>query len=221
MAAGFSSLGYQITYPLFADAELDAMLAQMEQGANLGLRNLLQQDWCAELAAKLSGCEALASMIPAGHVAVQCTAFVKAPEHNWLVPLHQDLSIPVAERIEHPAVTGWSQKDGVYYVQPPIAVLQELVAVRLQLDPCSDGDGGLRVVPGSHLGGRLSAPEAMAIRELSGEAVCQVPRGAALVLRPLLLHASSKLKGDQPRRVLHFLYGPSVLPCGLRWWFAR
>jgi len=38
-----------------------------------------------------------------------------------------------------------------------------------------------------------------------------------LLMRPLLLHASSKSSGSSRRRVLHFLFGPPVLPCGLRW----
>lgn len=38
-----------------------------------------------------------------------------------------------------------------------------------------------------------------------------------MVMKPLLLHASHKVFVDRPRRVLHFVYGPSNLPHGLRW----
>ena len=38
-----------------------------------------------------------------------------------------------------------------------------------------------------------------------------------MILRPLLLHASSKATGGSRRRVLHFLFGPRELPCGLAW----
>jgi hypothetical protein len=44
-----------------------------------------------------------------------------------------------------------------------------------------------------------------------------VPRGGAMLMRPLLLHASSKAAADIPRRVLHFVFGPAQLPEGLRW----
>ena len=37
-------------------------------------------------------------------------------------------------------------------------------------------------------------------------------RGDALILRPLVLHASSKPSGSSLRRVLHFVFGPEVLP---------
>jgi hypothetical protein len=35
-------------------------------------------------------------------------------------------------------------------------------------------------------------------------------------MRPLLLHASSRLTEGR-RRVLHFLYGPGALPDGIEW----
>jgi hypothetical protein len=46
---------------------------------------------------------------------------------------------------------------------------------------------------------------------------CTLERGDVLVMRPLLLHASSKASGFGMRRVLHFLFGPPTLPNGLRW----
>ena len=63
-------------------------------------------------------------------VAVQCTYFEKSADRNWLVPIHQDLAIPVARRVEHPALRGWSHKEGSLFVQPPADVLAQLVAVR-------------------------------------------------------------------------------------------
>jgi hypothetical protein len=36
-------------------------------------------------------------------------------------------------------------------------------------------------------------------------------------MRALLLHASSKARAKAPRRVLHFLFGPEEVPCGLKW----
>jgi hypothetical protein len=42
-------------------------------------------------------------------------------------------------------------------------------------------------------------------------------RGDALLMRPLVLHASSKSSGSSLRRVLHFVFGPQALPYGLAW----
>jgi hypothetical protein len=50
-----------------------------------------------------------------------------------------------------------------------------------------------------------------------GEIYVQVPRGGAMVMKPLLLHASSKASISGMRRVLHFVFGAAELPGGLRW----
>jgi ectoine hydroxylase-related dioxygenase (phytanoyl-CoA dioxygenase family) len=128
------------------------------------------------------------------------------------VALHQDLSIPVERRIESAECSGWSEKEGCLYVQPPAEVLEEMVAVRVHVDACPAESGALRVVPGSHMFGRLDSVAAKKLKEERGEVVVPVPRGGALVMKPLLLHASSKATGTMPRRVLHFVFGPPELP---------
>jgi hypothetical protein len=144
-----------------ADCESLAMDAASTVIAGSGSRRLLSQDWCQSLAVRLRANSKLAGLLPSHYVAVQCTYFSKSSSHNWLVPIHQDLSIPVAARVNVPVLRGWSEKEG---------------------EPLNLGD--------------------------------------ALVLRPLLLHSSSKASGSGMRRVLHFLFGPPELPYGLRWQHA-
>lgn len=134
--------------------------------------------------------------------------------------LHQDLSIPVSTRVACPECTGWSEKEGTIFVQPPLSVFESLLAVRVHLDPCPSDAGALRVVPGSHRFGRLAGTEAAQILAAQGETVVSAAQGAALRMRPLLLHASSKAAQGTTRRVLHFLFGPRQLPCGLQWALA-
>jgi ectoine hydroxylase-related dioxygenase (phytanoyl-CoA dioxygenase family) len=105
----------------------------------------------------------------------------------------------------------------VLFVQPPATVLESVVAVRLHLDDSMPSNGPLRVVPGSHRRGRLTSAQVQAARDESGEITCSVPKGGVLVMRPLLLHASSKAKVSAPRRVLHFVFGAPALPLGLTW----
>jgi ectoine hydroxylase-related dioxygenase (phytanoyl-CoA dioxygenase family) len=143
--------------------------------------------------------------------------FEKSVDRNWLVSLHQDLSIPVAARVDHPALTGWSEKEAGIFVQPPADVLQKIVALRLHIDECSANDGPLKVVPGSHLHGRLDQEAAFALRAAAGEIACPASRGGAMLMRPLLLHSSSKASGLSRRRVLHYLFAPRSLPLGLQW----
>ena len=182
-----------------------------------GQRNLLKHPWCRALAERLLRLPAITALLPSSAVAVQCTYFEKTLARNWLVPLHQDLSIPVAQRVDHPALQGWSEKDGALFVQPPAHLLQELLAVRLHLDPCQAEDGPLRVVPATHQAGVLTPRNAQALRDASGEVSCLADVGTALAMRPLLLHASSKSTSSRQRRVLHFVIGPATLPWGLAW----
>lgn len=191
--------------------------AQQVQVGAAGTRCLLAQPWCAALAVQLRAHPALAAIIGADLLAVQCTYFEKSADRNWLVPIHQDLSIPVAARVDEPSLSGWSRKEGTQFVRAPLAVLSQLVAIRVHLDDCGPDDGPLRVVAASHLGGVVGDADAAAIRLAQGETVCVARAGDALVLRPLLLHASSKGSGSSLRRVLHFVFGPPILPHGLRW----
>lgn len=211
--------GYLITQKLLSDVDLasiDMQLRHLPQEI-AGQRNLLRQNWCAALAHQLCTHPQLAGLLPPNPVAVQCTYFQKSYEGNWLVPMHQDLSIPVAERVMHPELATWSYKDEQLNVQPPAALLEQLLAIRLHLDPCGENDGALRLIPGTHRTGKLDANAISSARGKRAETTCVVAAGAVLAMYPLLLHASSKAIGTSRRRVLHFLYGPAALPYGLRW----
>lgn len=214
--ASFKERGFVIVNPLFPTDDLAPCLDKLAIDGP-GTRDLLEQSWCADLSRRIRKHPLIAPLFPPAAVAVQCTFFQKSTGENWLVPMHQDLSIPVRDRIEDTRLNGWSDKDGTLFVQPPDEVLGQLVAVRLHLDRCELADGPLRVVPGSHKSGRLTVADANAARRRSGEIACEVEEGGALVLKPLLLHASSKASGRSRRRVLHFVFGPRSLPCGLAW----
>jgi hypothetical protein len=185
-----------------------------------GSRNLLEFGWCRELVEKIRGHSEVRSALPESPVAVQCTFFDKTEGKNWLVALHQDLSIPVRERAEDPRLGVWSVKEGQHFVQAPVELLEQLLAVRVHIDDCGPENGPLRVVPGSHRHGRLDEAAARRLRDAVGEITCAIASGGALLLRPLLLHASSKATSPHHRRVLHFLFGPEVAGYGLRWQHA-
>jgi hypothetical protein len=193
-----------------------AICVDLNSGASSS-RTWLSRLWCQQLADSLRSHTAFGEMGIRPLVAIQCTLFDKSPLNNWLVSLHQDLSIPVMERVPDPALSGWSMKDGTLFVQPPTSVLQSLVALRVHLDDCGSETGALRVVPGSHMFGRLDTRRASGLRDERGEVIASVSRGGVLVMRPLLLHASSKATIPSSRRVLHFVFGPRTLPSGLQW----
>lgn len=185
-----------------------------------GTRNLLEVPWCVALVAPIRDRLRALGLLPADAVAVQCTLFRKTAACNWKVPYHQDLSIPIAGRVEHAALSGWSVKEDVHYVQPPVDLLDALLAVRLHLDPCGPDEGALRVVPRSHRLGRLSSERIAAMDKRGHETLCAVDAGDLLLMRPLLLHASSKAERPNGRRVLHFLFAPPEPGYGLKWRMA-
>jgi hypothetical protein len=211
-----SDAGYAVIPGLIEQNDIHDLIPNLPV-SNIGMRRILDTPWCATLAGRIARDQRVRDALPESAVAVQCTLFRKSKEANWLVPLHQDLSIPVAEKVDSEQSSGWSEKEGELFVQPPVCVLEQLLAIRLHLDDCDEQNGALRVVPGSHRLGRLNSTESHRERNQRGTEVVSVPRAGAMLMRPLLLHASSKANVERPRRVLHFVFGPEHLPAGLRW----
>lgn len=182
--------------------------------SNPGSRTLLRLPIILDTAKAMHRHIADTGLMSERHEPVQCALFSKGGNANWSITPHQDLSIPLPERHDIRGWSGWSIKENIWFAQPPTSVLADLVAVRLQLDDHSSDTGPLEVVPGSHVKGRLAS--AAVTRYAEHRMKCIVPRGGVLVMRPLLIHSSSKSLSPLPRRVLHFLYGPP-LPSGLLW----
>ena len=153
----------------------------------------------------------------AGAVPVRAILFDKTPGANWKVAWHQDLSIAVRERLDVPGFGPWSVKAGVPHVQPPVGVLERMLTVRLHLDDCGPGNGPLLVLPNSHAAGVLSPDAVRGWRARVPAVACHVPAGGALLMRPLLLHASSAATAPRHRRVVHVEYASGDLPGGLAW----
>jgi hypothetical protein len=219
LAGQLFEAGYAVVTDLITGVDIGE-IARCVDGLptqSAGTRRLIDNPWCRDLAERLARDGRLQTVLPVDSTPVQCTLFIKSIHKNWLVSVHQDLSIPVAGRVDCPECSGWSDKEGELFVQPPVSILQDILAVRVHLDDCDDRNGALRVVPGSHRLGRLTASDAARERDARGEISVSVPRGGGMLMRPLLLHASSKASTDSARRVLHFVFGPRELPHGLRW----
>lgn len=221
----FDRDGFQVLESVLAIAECDLLAAELtpqleeeqQRGKAGGVRNLLRtSSRVAQFARSTPLLQLVNSFTPATAFPVRAIFFDKNPAANWLVPWHQDLAIAVDRRIETPGFTGWSVKDGVPHVLPPREVLETMLTVRLHLDACTAANGALRVIPGSHAVGVLAAAELNRWKQRDA-VVCEVPRGGALILRPLLLHASAPAVSPSHRRVLHLEYATTDLPNGLRW----
>lgn len=155
-----------------------------------------------------------------GAFPIRAILFNKTPTSNWPVAWHQDVMIPLFDQRPVEGFDAWSSKGGVLHARPPAHVLEAMLAVRIDLDGSSQESGALRVLPGTHGKGILSHDAISECVRHTTPIDCVVPAGGALVMRPLLLHASSRTTGKRLRRVIHIEFaGASVmkLPGGLRW----
>jgi len=209
--------GFAIRADVFSASRADALAGTLAGlGAGYGMRNLLRAS--PEVAALAEELKRLVAPVLGTRVfAARGIFFDKMPGANWEVGWHQDLSIAVAERIVAPGFSGWSVKQGVPHVQPPVAVLEGMLTVRLHLDECGADNGPLRVIRGSHAGGRLTDEQIEHWKQSGEEVTCLVPKGGALLMRPLLLHASKPAEKPRHRRVIHLEYAADPLPHGLKW----
>jgi ectoine hydroxylase-related dioxygenase (phytanoyl-CoA dioxygenase family) len=221
----FARDGYALVPDMLSPILADALLASLpEAGAAsrrgesvYALRNVLDLPAVRAIARADTVRTVVESVLGPDAFVVRGIFFDKTPEANWPVPWHQDLSVAVRERREAPGWGPWSEKAGVIHVQPPPEVLERMLTVRLHLDDCPAENGALRVLPGTHRLGRLGTAETARLRETVPEVVCAVRRGDALLMRPLLLHASSPSQQPGHRRVLHLEFAADDLPYGLEW----
>jgi hypothetical protein len=191
-------------------AELCTAFAAVDGRA--GTRDGLGIDAVRRLAASAEVRALVAPILGGAAFAFRATLFDKTPAANWLVAWHQDRVVPVRERTDEPGFGPWSQKRGVAYVQPPVAVLASLLAVRVDLDGSGPDRGGLRVLPGTHRDGVLAPDTIAACRARIAAVTPPVPALGALVMRPLLLHASSRANAPRHRRIVHLELAPAPWP---------
>ncbi|MFN8010261.1 MAG: phytanoyl-CoA dioxygenase family protein [Holophagaceae bacterium] len=143
-----------------------------------------------------------------------------ADRENWAIAWHQDSTLALKEPREVPGFGPWVNKAHFYHAQAPASVMEGMLATRLHLDPCGEGQGPLKVLPGSHLGGRLGDAEIEAWRARVEPRTILASRGDVVFMKPLVLHGSDRATDPSPRRVLHVEWASAPLPGGLAWaWF--
>lgn len=171
-----------------------------------GKRCLLDQAAVRGIALDLKHELIASGILPPSSVAIQAIAFDKTPGMNWKVAWHQDLMFPFARAVTAAGYELPSRKGEVDFARPPLSVLEDLLAVRLHLDDCDETNGPLRVCPGTHTRGFIPSGDCSQLVTKEGEHTCLAKEGEALLMRPLLLHASSQAIHPKHRRVLHLVY---------------
>jgi ectoine hydroxylase-related dioxygenase (phytanoyl-CoA dioxygenase family) len=102
-------------------------------------------------------------------------------------------------------------------VQPPVSVLERMLTVRLHLDDAPLSNGPLLVVRGSHRRGIIDLRSLDAAECERNASPLLAAAGDAVLMRPLMLHASKKSLAAVHRRVLHLEFAADPLPDGLEW----
>lgn len=214
--------GFDLRTAVLSEPEVKELLRKLPPvpPGSAGSRKLHELSWLKEFAT--SGVPAALAKEVLGDEAkvVRILYFDKQPGSNWKLPYHQDLTIAVGSKHDVPGYGPWSVKDGIPHVQPPVGVLEHMIAVRLHLDRCHASNGALRVIPGSHAHGKLTLAEVDECVVREREVTAEAEAGDAILMRPLLLHASSPSSSPSHRRVLHIEYAAADLCPPLQWYLG-
>lgn len=208
----FHRRGYLTLSGVLDEARLNETRLKLEGelSPRAGDRRLLDYEWCRDLANLINRHLVSAQVTTDSYVATLCTYFNKSSESNWGVASHRDLSVPVKIRFEKPDWKNWTDKQRIPHVQPPVTFLRGMFAIRLNIDPSTPDNGALIVSPSSHTSESAEKPTVL---------IKGAP-GSALMMSPLLLHASRRSRTDAKRRVLHFLFGPAAPSPPVEWFYS-
>jgi len=213
--------GYAIHAALFSPAQIqylsETLAREPLQRSRAGARHVLGCNGIETLALDPRLLDLATEWLGATAMPFKATLFEKTANANWLVGWHQDTALPMSERRDSAGWGPWSEKFGVIYAHAPARVLERVVALRVHLDDSTADNGPLRVLPRTHTCGVLSDAQVHEQSRHIEPVECRVAAGGVVVMRPLLIHASSKMISDAPRRVIHFEYTASLEPApGLR-----
>lgn len=146
---------------------------------------------------------------------VRALFFDKPPQRSWSLPWHRDKTIAVKdntlaiEQFQRPTT-----KAGIPHVEAPQSLLEQMLTLRIHLDPMTPANGPLSVIPGSHILERESQAAPVELHCAAGD---------VLAMRPLISHSSSAPHADNTlhRRIVHLEFAPRpTLPDRYQWqWF--
>jgi len=222
--------GFAIIPGVLDSATISSLLAQLERVAvnetvkrrgqsYFGIRDLLNAVPSVRDLAESSHIRSIVEPIVGERAkVVRGIFFDKTPEANWKVAWHQDVTIAVRRRKQVAGFDGWSRKAGITHVQPPVSILENILALRLHLDDADEANGALKVIPGSHKLGRIEAKDMDDVKQMALPVTCCVRQGDALAMRPLLLHSSSSSATPSHRRIVHLEFSSVELPGDLEWY---
>jgi len=210
--------GYGIVPGIFGLSRIRELARALEKEwrrrSKAGIRHLMSVPEVAEIANSREMISLAKEVVGEGAVSFRATLFDKSSASNWLVAWHQDTALPIQERREVGGWGPWSVKQGVVYAHAPKEALERVVALRLHLDDSNLDNGPLRVLPGTQTLGVLTDETIHKLAEKTAPIDCPMAAGGVVLMRPLMIHGSSKARSEKARRVLHIEYAESARICG-------
>jgi ectoine hydroxylase-related dioxygenase (phytanoyl-CoA dioxygenase family) len=203
--------GFEII-PEFLDRESIASVSKSLDEMPLrrgraGARNALWIKSVRDLAFDSKLINIASSLLGGNAVPFRATLFNKSFATNWLVVWHQDTALPMRERRDAKGWGPWSVKEGVICAHAPAYALELVLAMRVHLDHSNEENGSLRVLPQTHTLGVLSDDQTHELAKKIPPVDCHIAAGGLLLMRPLLVHSSSKATSETARRrILHIEY---------------
>ena len=211
LLAQFQADGFAML-PSFAEPEdlaslCDAVASLPQSSRSGGDRNIQNKSQVINAYANSDKVIALVSELIGGNPKLaRAIYFNKTSEQNWSVAWHQDKTVAVSSEVNTTGWASWSVKGGVSHAQPPSEVFNKMLTIRIHLDAANQTNGCLKVIPKSHSLGALSQADIPKHTAENNTVYCCANPGDALVMHPLLIHASGKATESTARRVLHLEY---------------
>ncbi|WP_086934750.1 phytanoyl-CoA dioxygenase family protein [Agarilytica rhodophyticola] len=211
--------GFELIENFISSMEIEELLEEITPLVSMGvsgsIRNIEKKSKkIYEYSRSNKVIDSISQYLPGHPRLTRAIFFNKTADKNWLVTWHQDKTVAVSEKFNVPGWGPWSTKDGVLHVQPPVDVLNQMVTLRLHLDDTNLENGCLKVLPNSHQQGILSQSALSEYVSKNKTFSCIANKGAALIMRPHLIHSSAKGSRPSQRRILHLEYGSYHLPPG-------
>lgn len=207
--------GYSVTEPIFGDEECLQLISLIESSQKrYAIRQLVNKlPKIEEVVFQNEKFKKLyTSICSTDYFLSKAIFFNKIGKFNWFVSHHQDLSISVKKNVAIDGYSNWTNKNGQLGVIPPQEILEKVITFRIHLDKTDELNGALKVILGSHKKGIIRIDENFKKENTGKEELCAVKQGGVMLMKPLILHASSKSLTNQDRRVIHLEFCNQEIP---------